>query len=187
MLDLIVNSLRMRPDRVIMGEVRRREEAEVLFEAMHTGHSVYSTIHADTSRHLVRRLSKPPFELPVEDLEAIDLVIVQFRDRRSGRRRTLEVAEIMPSEDKDEVNLNYLYRWDARSDSFEKINESKRLFEKLNLYTGMSDDEIKKDLKEKKAILEWMRDKGVEDIESVGETIGEYYRDREAFMKRVKK
>jgi flagellar protein FlaI len=49
MLDLLVNALRMRPDRIVMGEIRRKREAEVLFEAMHTGHSVYSTMHADTS------------------------------------------------------------------------------------------------------------------------------------------
>jgi len=187
MLDLVVNSLRMRPDRIIMGEVRRREEAEVLFEAMHTGHSVYSTVHADTSRHLIRRMTKPPFELPLEDLEAIDLIVVQFRDRRRGYRRTLEVAEVIPGDKSDDIGLNYLYRWDPREDEFEKVNESKRLFEKLNLYTGMTDEEIKKDLKEKKAALEWMLEKGIEDIDSVGEAMGEYYRDKDAFMKKIKK
>jgi len=45
MLDLTVNSLRMRPDRIVVGEIRRKAEAEVLFEAMHTGHSVYGTLH----------------------------------------------------------------------------------------------------------------------------------------------
>src|SRR3989338_3425436 len=47
MLDLIVNSLRMRPDRIVVGEIRRKQEAETLFEAMHTGHSVYATLHAN--------------------------------------------------------------------------------------------------------------------------------------------
>lgn len=185
MLDLIANSLRMRPDRIIMGEVRRKEEAEVLFESMHTGHSVYSTIHADTSRHLVRRLTKPPFELPLEDIGAIDLIIVQFRDRRRGLRRTLEVAEIQQSESDDQIQLNYLYRWDPRNDSFEKVNEPKRLFEKLNLYTGMSDDEIQKDLKEKTKILKWMAGNSVADIEEVGKIIGRYYNDKEAFVKTI--
>ncbi|MCX6775600.1 MAG: type II/IV secretion system ATPase subunit, partial [Candidatus Micrarchaeota archaeon] len=47
MLDLMMTSLRMRPDRIVVGEIRRRREAEVLFEAMHTGHAVCSTMHAD--------------------------------------------------------------------------------------------------------------------------------------------
>ncbi|MEK6821151.1 MAG: type II/IV secretion system ATPase subunit, partial [archaeon] len=50
MLDLLLSSLRMRPDRLIMGEMRTREEAITLFEAVHTGHSVYATIHADSAR-----------------------------------------------------------------------------------------------------------------------------------------
>ena len=48
MLDLLVNSLRMRPDRILVGEIRRKREAEVLFEAIHTGHSVYATVHANS-------------------------------------------------------------------------------------------------------------------------------------------
>jgi len=187
MLDLIANSLRMRPDRIIMGEVRRKEEAEVLFEAMHTGHSVYSTVHADTSRHLVRRMTKPPFELPVEDMESIDLIVVQFRDRRKGIRRTVEIAEILQSETGEEIELNYLYRWDARSDSFERINDSQRLFDKLNLYTGMTNEEIRKDLKEKKEILDWMRENKIDDINAVGETIGLYYQDKSRLLEKVRK
>src|SRR3990167_4137019 len=53
MLDLLVNSLRMRPDRIILGEIRRQREAEVLFEAMHTGHSVYATLHADSTAETI--------------------------------------------------------------------------------------------------------------------------------------
>jgi flagellar protein FlaI len=187
MLDLIANSLRMRPDRIIMGEVRRKEEAEVLFEAMHTGHSVYATVHADTSRHLVRRMTKPPFELPTEDIEAIDLIVVQFRDRRKGIRRTIEVAEVLQSDLEGQIALNYLYRWDPRSDEFEKVNDSKRLFEKLNLYTGMTNDEIKKDLAEKFKVLEWMRDNKIEDIDEVGQIMGEYYLGKDKLLERIKK
>ncbi|PIN85570.1 MAG: hypothetical protein COV47_01365, partial [Candidatus Diapherotrites archaeon CG11_big_fil_rev_8_21_14_0_20_37_9] len=49
MLDLLVNSLRQRPDRIIVGETRSQKDAEVMFEAMHTGHSVYTTFHANTA------------------------------------------------------------------------------------------------------------------------------------------
>src|SRR3989344_5281831 len=64
MLDLLVNSLRMRPDRIILGEIRRKGEAEVLFEAMHTGHSVYGTFHANDAHETVMRLINPPIDVP---------------------------------------------------------------------------------------------------------------------------
>ena len=64
MLDLLVNSLRMRPDRIILGEMRKKEEAMVLFEAMHTGHSVYATVHANNAEETVNRLTNPPIEVP---------------------------------------------------------------------------------------------------------------------------
>ena len=71
MLDLLINSLRMRPDRIILGEMRRAREAEVLFEAMHTGHSVYSTVHADTTSETISRLTNPPLNVPPNLLKAV--------------------------------------------------------------------------------------------------------------------
>ncbi|MCX6804298.1 MAG: CpaF/VirB11 family protein, partial [Candidatus Diapherotrites archaeon] len=82
MLDLLVNSLRMRPDRIIVGEIRRRKEAEVMFEAMHTGHSVYSTLHANTSDETIRRLTNPPINIPQSMLDAVHLNVVMFRNRK---------------------------------------------------------------------------------------------------------
>ncbi|ODS39303.1 MAG: hypothetical protein A7316_11195 [Candidatus Altiarchaeales archaeon WOR_SM1_86-2] len=91
-LDLVVASLRMRPDRIIVGEVRRAKESEVMFEAMKTGHSVYGTMHADNARQVYRRLTSPPFSIQAIDLESLDLIVVQRRDRRTGLRRTYEIA-----------------------------------------------------------------------------------------------
>src|SRR3989344_5425311 len=85
MLDLLVNSLRMRPDRIILGEIRRQREAEVLFEAMHTGHSVYATVHADTANETIRRLINPPINISPSMLNNVNLNVVMFRDRRSGK------------------------------------------------------------------------------------------------------
>ena len=73
MLDLLINSLRMRPDRIVKGEVRKRTEAEVVFEAMHTGHSVYATLHADTVNQVIRRMTNPPINVPPVMLESLNL------------------------------------------------------------------------------------------------------------------
>ncbi|VVC01124.1 putative KH and PIN-domain containing protein [uncultured archaeon] len=107
MLDLLVNSLRMRPDRIIMGEVRKQREAEILFEAMHTGHSVYATLHADNAQETITRLTTPPISMPKETLSSLAGIVVQFRHRRLNVRRTLEFAEVHKSGD-----IIVLYRWD---------------------------------------------------------------------------
>ena len=69
MLDLLVSSLRMRPDRIVLGEMRRKEEAMVMFEAMHTGHSVYATMHANSATETISRLTNPPLSVPINLLK----------------------------------------------------------------------------------------------------------------------
>jgi len=175
MLELMVGSLRMRPDRVIVGEVRRRREAEVLFEAMHTGHAVYSTVHADNAPQLIRRLTNPPIELPANELQALHLVIVQYRDRRKGVRRTSEITELT-SGAAGQATLNPIYRWRPRTDTFDKVNDSLRVIEELNMHTGMTVEEIKTDISEKKLILEWMLRNNVRTVDQVGSMVGFYYK-----------
>ena len=185
MLDLMVASLRMRPDRIIVGEVRRKEQAETMFEAMHTGHSVYTTIHADTAEQVRRRLTEPPIDIPKTEVESLHLTLVQFRDRRIGKRRTLELAEVLSGS--DELELNYLYRWHPRTDKFEKANSSVRVTEALNLHTGMTAKEIERQRADKQKVLEWMREKGLKDMDQVGRVMSVYYKDPSKVMDAVKK
>ena len=181
MLDLMIASLRMRPDRIVVGEVRKRDQAETLFEAMHTGHSVYATMHADTVQQLKRRLIEPPISIPKTELEALHLGVVQVRDRIKGKRRTLEVAEIL-SGGKNELELNTIFRYRARTDTFENISTSTRIFEELNLHTGMTNQEILDDLDEKQKILTKMVDENIENINDFGVLMHIYYSDKEKIL-----
>lgn len=179
MLDLMIASLRMRPDRIIVGEIRRREQAEALFETMHTGHAVYTTMHADTVEQIRRRLVEPPISIPKSEIAALHLVVVQYRDRRKGSRRVLELAEVLGTEEAGgdiSIDFNYLYRWRPRTDTFEKINESIRVIEELNMHTGMTTDEIKRDLEEKQMILQWMLNYNIKDVNEVGRVMKLYYK-----------
>ena len=185
MLDLMVSSLRMRPDRMIVGEVRKKREAEVLFEAMHTGHAVYSTLHADTASQVLRRLTNPPFDLPNIELQSLHLIVVQYRDRRQGIRRTYEISEVISSS-VEMLSLNPIYRWRPRQDTFQKENESMRVIEELNTHTGMSIDEINKDMKDKKTVLCWMSENGLRSIDQVGDVMSQYYKDPESVLKMAK-
>ncbi|MGB9635312.1 MAG: type II/IV secretion system ATPase subunit, partial [Candidatus Micrarchaeia archaeon] len=182
MLDLMVNSLRMRPDRMIVGEVRRRHEAEILFEAMHTGHSVYATLHADNTEQTISRLTNPPIEIPKVMLHALDLIVVQYRNRRTGIRRTFEVAEI------DNVgNANIVYRWNPRTDKIEKVGEFVEFAHRISMYTGMTQKEMKEDIAEKSKVLDYMVRKGYRDVDTVGRIIAKYYNERDTLLSAIEK
>ena len=170
MLDLLVNSLRMRPDRIVIGEIRREREAEVLFEAMHTGHSVYGTLHANTATETIRRMVSPPINLPKEEVEDLPMVLVMYRHRRLGIRRLFQVGEIIRGK-----NPNIVYQWQPKEDKIKKIGELKRINGIMKLFTGMSDEEIKRDIDGKINVLKEMVKKNISGLEEVGKRINQYY------------
>ncbi|MFH0711693.1 MAG: ATPase, T2SS/T4P/T4SS family [archaeon] len=185
MLDLLVNSLRMRPDRIVMGEMRRKEEAMVLFEAMHTGHSVYATLHADSAAETISRLTNPPLSVPSNLLSAVNLNVVMFRDRRKGIRRILQVAEFEAGEDRATANI--LYRWIPEGDKMIQHNESSRFFEQIIRMTGMTSVEIRANLAEKMKVLSWLVDNKIRDLKSIGKVMNVYYSNKELLMGAIKK
>ncbi len=115
--ELVINSLRMRPDRVILGEVRSNEIIELL-QAMNTGHEgSMSTIHANSTKDALVRietlLAVSGYEASEKAIgrligSALD-VIIQLQRLPDGRRRVSEVVALSPTDD-EQYNLDYLYR-----------------------------------------------------------------------------
>jgi pilus assembly protein CpaF len=113
--ELLRNALRMRPDRIILGEVRG-EEAFDMLQAMNTGHDgSISTVHANTARDALTRIENMvqmgQFNLPSRAIRsqivgAIDL-IVQVERMRDGVRRITQLAEICGLEG-DVITMNDL-------------------------------------------------------------------------------
>lgn len=184
MQDLLVNSLRMRPDRILVGEIRRKRQAEVLFEAMQTGHSVYSTLHADTAKTTIKRMTNPPIDVPETVVGAVDLNVVMFRDRRRNFRRVLEIAEVI-DEDEEGLDPHTLYSWDSQEDAFYKEGQSKEIKEKLSRLTGMSGAEIDSDIERKTKVLKWLVNNDVSDIDDVGKIVAEYYAQEDEIAERI--
>lgn len=100
--DLVRNSLRMRPDRIIVGEVRGAEALDML-QAMNTGHEgSLSTIHANSPRDSMSRLETmvlmSGFDLPVravrEQISSALDVVIQLARLRDGSRKVVKVAEV---------------------------------------------------------------------------------------------
>ena len=185
MLDLLINSLRMRPDRIILGEMRRQREAEVLFEAMHTGHSVYATVHADSAAETINRLTNPPLNVPPNLLKAVNLNLVMFRDRKRGIRRVFQIAEFEAGQDRATANL--IYRWVPEEDRIVKHSESSRFFEDISRNTGMSQVELNKNLAEKEKILNWLIKNKIRDLNDFGKIMNFYYTNKDILMGAINK
>lgn|GEM_PF-96689 len=183
MLDLMVTSLRMRPDRIIVGEMRRKKEAEVLMEAIETGHSIYSTIHANSGYQVLRRLAEPPINIPLMQIELIDLIVVQYRDRKTNRRRTFEISEIEQTSTGQGLQINTVYKWAPRSDTWERLNKPTKLITLLNMHTGMTEEDLFTEIEDRKQILDWMKRAGIDDLDRIGFIVKLFYSNPE----RVKK
>jgi flagellar protein FlaI len=179
--DLLVNSLRMRPDRILVGEVRRSREAETLFEAIHTGHSCYATFHANDARETINRFTNPPIDVPKTLMPAISMIIIQFRNRRTGVRRTFQVAEIL----KDSSH-NVIMQYDPKKDIITKRNKSRSLYNTLEMFTGDTPKEISADINEKEAVLKYLVKHGIKNINDVGKFMAEYYTNKANLLKYVK-
>jgi flagellar protein FlaI len=181
----------MRPDRIIMGEIRKQKEAEVLFEAMHTGHSVYATLHADTCAQTISRLTNPPINIPHGMLDSVHLNVVMFRDRRNRFRRVFEVGEFAPvtSEKTDETRYvpKILYRWDPPQDALKPTAEEAGFYERIAACTGLSNEDIKSQIETKKSILSWAVKHNVRKIDDMGRLMNLYYTEYEDIVEAVKK
>ena len=166
-----------------MGEMRRQEEAMVLFEAMHTGHSVYATLHADSAAETISRLTHPPLNIPANLLSTVNLNVVMFRDRRRGIRRVLQVAEFETSDEKATANI--LYRWVPEEDEIIQHEESSRFFEDLTRNTGFTSSEIKANLKEKKDIINWLIKNNIRELQNMGKVMNLYYSNKDLLLNYV--
>jgi len=181
MLNLLVNSLRMRPDRIVVGEIRREQEIEVLFEAIRTGHSGYATFHANTVPEAVSRLTNAPINLPKISLADLGMMIVQHRDRRSGKRGTFQIAEF------DETgNPHILYQRDFTTDQMKKLAESKTLAARICMFSAMTPEKLQADLAEKEKVLRWIVKKNINTVNEIGLVISDYYTDRKKLLARIK-
>ncbi|HEV8289691.1 MAG TPA: ATPase, T2SS/T4P/T4SS family [Candidatus Norongarragalinales archaeon] len=174
--DLLKNSLRMRPDRILVGEVRGRE-AETLFTAMNVGHrGLMSTIHANSDRDAVKRLENHPMNVPRSLIPLVDLVVVVNRviDRKRGViRRVMQVSEVSRIE--DEIALNEVYHWNPVEDKIERTEVSSEAREKLCKACGISSEEFEEEVANRAQILQLMAERNVTDALSVNKFMAEFY------------
>ena len=164
--DLVKNSLRMRPERIIIGETRGAE-AQDMMTAMNIGKYCMSTIHASTARETVLRLENAPMNVPVTFLNLIDVFIVMQKFTEPGILRVVEeIAETSGLEQKM-VLLSPLWKFDSAGCSFNNLMPTSAYRDKLSVASGKSGRMILEEIAKRSRFLEGLGQKGITDIEKV--------------------
>jgi len=183
--NLLKESLRQRPEYIIVGEVRG-EEAYILFQQMATGHTGLSTIHADSLEMLMDRLTTDPINLSGSLIETLDCIMLIKRIRRDGTyiRRITGLYEVLGYEERTGIDENKVFGWDPQSDEY-KLENASILLEDIAETSGISDEEIKTDLRNKQHVLNYMQDEQIKHYRKVGDIISRYYSDPKSVMEEV--
>jgi flagellar protein FlaI len=185
MYDLLRSALRHRPEYILVGEVRG-EEAMTLFQAMNTGHTTLSTMHADSVQTVINRLENDPINVPRSMVQSLDVLCVQVLARSGGERvrRARSIAEIEGVDGRTgELDYSRAYEWRADEDGFREGN--RRILDEIRRERGWSGAELLRELRRRRRFLEYLRVRGVDGFREFTAMVNRYYADADAVMERI--
>ncbi|WP_302080047.1 type II/IV secretion system ATPase subunit [Salinibaculum rarum] len=185
MYDLLRSALRHRPEFIIVGEVRG-EEAITLFQAMNTGHTTFSTMHADSVQTVINRLENEPINVPRPMVTSLDVLCVQVLARSQGERvrRAKTLAEIEGIDQRTgELDYSNTYNWNATADTFSESNSE--MLAEIREERGWSQSELLRELKNRRRFLEYLQDEDITDYRRFTAMVNKYYADSEEVMERI--
>ncbi|MFC6906296.1 type II/IV secretion system ATPase subunit [Halalkalicoccus tibetensis] len=184
--DLLEAALRQRPDYIVMGEIRG-EEGRTLFQVMSTGHTTYTTFHADSVGEVLKRFTTDPINVSKTMFTALDLVAVQTSTRVRGRkvRRNKSLTEINHYDpEHDEINVRDVYRWRSESDAFLEVGDSNTL-EEIRFDRGWSHEELREQLFVRRVVLAYLIDEGLDEYRQVAATLQAFINDPETILELI--
>jgi archaeal flagellar protein FlaI len=186
--DLMKAALRQRPEYILVGEIRGKE-AYVLFQAMATGHTTYSTVHADSAKSLIHRLEGKPINIPRIMLQALDIICIQgtsrVKDKRVRRcKQIIEIVDIDPTT--KEILTNEVFRWDPIEDKFIYSGKS-YILERIRAEKDLSREEMTNEIKNRATLMEWMRKENIKDFKEVAAMTANYIENPLEVMKSIGK
>lgn len=183
---LVENSLRLRPDRVIVGEVRGAE-AFNLANAMNLGHTGLGTIHADSARDALVRMSSPPMNVNPELLSILDLVVVvnRFHEENRSVRKMTHIAEVGNIVE-GRIQLGSVCEYNSKTKQTEFHRFPAVTINKMSETVGLESKEILDEIRRREGILEYMLLKGIEEEKDVLKVIHTYYKSPKKTWSRIK-
>ncbi len=176
LFDLVKAAMRMRPDILVVGEIRG-EEAYVLFQAISTGHGGLCTLHADDAASAIQRLTSKPMDVPAAFIPFLDLIFTVRRISIPAAgggfrtvRRVLAVDEVVGV-----GNYVRMFRWDPATDKqvYSPLKTSVKLT-KLARDIGISLPEIADEINRRGIVLRWIQQKGIRNFKEVSAIFEDY-------------
>jgi archaeal flagellar protein FlaI len=155
MKELIEDSLRMRPDRVIIGEVRTKEEMRAMIESMNAGQArgCYVTMHANNTKELISRMRYN--EIIPSDILSIDLIVIQKRflqfngngQKGSEVRKIFEICEL--TEHNNSIQIRPIFKLEPKTGKVVRTNSKSKIIEEVAYSNGIEEKVIEKEIERK--------------------------------------
>jgi len=181
--NLVKNALRMRLDRIIIGEVRG-SEAKDMMTAMNIGKYCMATLHASSAREAIIRLENEPMHVSAALINMVDVFVVMHRRNADGKIQRVvgELAETGGMEQKM-VLLSLLWSCDLSNFSFQKSQVSSIYRDRLAEISGKSPREIMAELDVRTKVINALLEKNIKDIESVTQIFHKYISNPQAVIR----
>ncbi|MBZ0252168.1 MAG: Flp pilus assembly complex ATPase component TadA, partial [Candidatus Methylomirabilis sp.] len=177
--DLLRATLRMRPDRLVVGEIRGKE-AITLFNAMNVGNKGLGTMHASTGREAVQRVVGHPMNVPPQLAAGLDLIVVLHKFVINGRpvKRVTEVSEIGGIREST-VLLGPIYTWNPDTDVAESTDVGGTTYvERLAASARVEKMRIMGEIEEKKEVLQYLLDNKIYGSREVFAVLERYHKQK---------
>ncbi|MBL7132264.1 MAG: CpaF family protein [Candidatus Omnitrophica bacterium] len=183
--DLVKNSLRMRPERIIVGEVRG-SEAQDMMTAMNIGKYCMGTIHASSAREAIIRLQNEPMNIPEMLVNLVDVFITtkKYQLKNSFFRVVDEVAETAGLEQKV-VLLSPVWSYNYEKSNFEERQPSSIFRDKVCKLGGFPAKNFIDEFKIRTYLLKILKEKEIHKIEDVSNFCRLYHRNSEAALEKI--
>jgi flagellar protein FlaI len=187
MFDLLTSALRQRPQYMMVGEVRGTE-AYVVFQAMATGKSAYTTFHAEDVQAMVHRMENDPINLPRALVSALDVVLMQAQVKvgTDMTRRVKSLTEFIGVDpESDELITNTAYSWNPADDTFNFSGHS-YVYEKISIARNWSQKRMEQEVRRRIELFKYMKKIGLEKHTEVAKIVSSYYKDPDTVYKKAK-
>jgi len=180
--DLVKNALRMRPDRIIVGEVRGKE-AEDLMTAMNIGKYCMGTLHASTARETIMRLENEPMNVPEVLVNLVDVFVIMRRHNINGRIQRV-VGELVETAgmEKKLVLLSSLWSYDLGKGQIQESSVSSIYRDRLVQITGKPAKEIMEEVRVRANLITLLLERDIKDIKDVTSLCRKFMTNRQALI-----